>query len=107
MAAISRDLLDYIGTGVGTLPGRLPSFFTPNNQFYVVQKEVGAPFVDAAGWQLSIGGLVSTSYVLDYAELNALAKEERIVTLECIDNNVGGSLISNARWRRRASARTA
>lgn len=99
VAAISRDLLDYIGTGIGTLPGRLPSFFTPNNEFYVVQKEVGAPFVDPAAWNLKIEGLVARPFTIDYEELQKLARAERIVTLECIDNNVGGSLISNARWR--------
>lgn len=99
VAAISRDLLDYIGTGIGTLPGRLPSFFTPNSEFYVVQKEVGAPFIDADDWRLEIKGLVAKPFTVTYAELQQLARAERTVTLQCIDNSVGGSLISNAKWR--------
>ncbi len=96
---IARDLLDYVGTGIGTLAGKLPSFLTPNDVFYVVQKDVGTPLVNQSEWHLRVEGHVERPYSITYDELDQLAREERTVTLQCIENQIGGALISNARWR--------
>jgi len=77
---------------------------TPTSEFYVVTKNVIDPTVDAASWQLSIGGLVTTPATYDYARLLAKADPtdpdnvDALVTLECVSNEVGGNLISNGRW---------
>lgn len=77
---------------------------TPTSEFYVVTKNVFDPPVDVASWQLSIGGLVTTPATYDYPQL--LAKSDptdpdnvdAFATLECVSNEVGGNLISTARW---------
>src|SRR6058998_2313213 len=65
---------------------------------YVVTKNVIDPTVDAAGWVLSIGGLVSNPTTYSYPDLQALASVDEFVTLECVSNEVGGNLISTAEW---------
>ncbi len=72
---------------------------TPTEEFYVVTKNLIDPEVDAASWRLAIDGLVSTPATYSYDELVARADAEEAVTLECVSNEVGGSLISTARWR--------
>jgi DMSO/TMAO reductase YedYZ molybdopterin-dependent catalytic subunit len=72
---------------------------TPTSAFYVVSKNLDDPVVKADGWQLSVKGLVKTPFTLTYGALMALPSVEQYRTLACISNDVGGSLMSNARWR--------
>jgi hypothetical protein len=77
---------------------------TPTSEFYVVTKNVFDPEIAKAGWTLAVGGLVSNSTEYDYGALESLADPststaaEEIVTLECVSNEVGGNLISTAKW---------
>jgi DMSO/TMAO reductase YedYZ molybdopterin-dependent catalytic subunit len=71
---------------------------TANGAFYVVDEEIVDPDVDAASWNLSIGGSVASPFALTYDELLAQPLIEQYATLECISNPVGGDLISTARW---------
>ncbi len=75
---------------------------TPTDQFYVVTKNLIDPDlhpdVQAGRWQLTVGGLVSNPRAYSYAELQGLAAVTEFVTLECVSNEVGGNLISNASW---------
>jgi DMSO/TMAO reductase YedYZ molybdopterin-dependent catalytic subunit len=77
---------------------------TPTSEFYVVTKNVFDPPLTKDSWSLSVGGLVSNPTTYDYEALEALAAPpastaaEEIVTLECVSNEVGGNLISNAKW---------
>lgn len=79
----------------------LPAEITPTEQFYVVSKNPPGfdPVVDADKWSLQIAGLVGRPVRLSYDELRALPSVEQLQTLECIGNEVGGDLISTARWR--------
>jgi DMSO/TMAO reductase YedYZ molybdopterin-dependent catalytic subunit len=79
----------------------LPSEITPNDQFYVVSKNPPGfdPVVDASKWSLQLSGLVTTSTRLTYDDLKAMPATEQVQTLECISNEVGGDLISTARWK--------
>jgi hypothetical protein len=77
----------------------MPSEITPNDEFYTVSKNFIDPVVDAGTWRLEIKGHVSKPYQLTYDELRALESVEQVNTLECISNEVGGDLISNAVWR--------
>ncbi len=65
---------------------------------YVVDEEVIDPFIDPKRWNLAVGGVVTTSLGLSYQELKALPAIERYQTLECVSNEVGGDLISTAKW---------
>ncbi|HEX2173852.1 MAG TPA: molybdopterin-dependent oxidoreductase, partial [Dehalococcoidia bacterium] len=91
VVAVARDLR----RGEGILPPEI----TPNDRFYVVSKNFVDPVVEPRDWLLEIGGLVEHPLALTYDELIALPAVEEVVTLECISNEVGGDLISNARWR--------
>ena len=56
------------------------------------------PEVDAAGWKLDIGGLVSKPRMITLEELKSRPKREHIVTLECSGNGPAVGLIGNAKW---------
>jgi DMSO/TMAO reductase YedYZ molybdopterin-dependent catalytic subunit len=71
---------------------------TPNEGFYVVDEEIIDPDIDAATWRLTVGGLVRHDLQMSYGELLRLPAVERYQTLECISNQVGGNLISTAKW---------
>ncbi len=71
---------------------------TPNDDFYVVTKNFIDPPVNASSWQLTIDGLVTTPKTYSYDELLKRAATDEFVTLECVSNEVGGNLISTAKW---------
>ena len=72
---------------------------TPNDEFYVVTKNLFDPVVDAATWKLEIVGLVTTPATYTLSELQQRTDSlEEIVTLECVSNEVGGNLVSTSRW---------
>ncbi|MBI2201350.1 MAG: molybdopterin-dependent oxidoreductase [Armatimonadetes bacterium] len=79
----------------------LPPEITPNEQFYIVSKNPPGfdPVVDAGRWSLQVGGLVGRPIRLTYEEIKEMPSVEQFQTLECISNEVGGDLISNAKWR--------
>lgn len=82
-----------------TTPTPDQPLLTPTDAFYVVSKNLDDPVVKADSWRLSVKGLVQKPLTLDYAALTALPSVEQYRTLECISNDVGGSLMSTARWR--------
>jgi DMSO/TMAO reductase YedYZ molybdopterin-dependent catalytic subunit len=71
---------------------------TANRRHYVVDESIIDPDVDAASWHLRIDGLVGRPLTLGYDELLALPAVERYVTMQCISNEVGGNLVSTAKW---------
>lgn len=77
----------------------LPPDVTPNEKFYRISKNVFDPKVSISRWSLELKGLVDRPMKLTYSELKALPMKEQYGTLECISNEVGGDLISNARWK--------
>jgi DMSO/TMAO reductase YedYZ molybdopterin-dependent catalytic subunit len=79
----------------------LPAEITPNDRFYVVSKNPPGfdPIVDVTKWSLQVGGLVGHPVRLTADDVKAMPAVEQIQTLECISNEVGGDLISNARWK--------
>lgn len=84
-------------------PPRDTPFITPNRDFYIVTYSESAYLLikdlKQADWSLSINGLVGRPRTLTYADLAARPSREMMVTLECIENPVGGESISNAVWR--------
>ena len=79
----------------------LPPEITPNDRFYVVSKNPPGfdPDVEADKWLLQVGGLVGQPVRITYQQLRAMPAVEQLQTLECISNEVGGDLISNAKWK--------
>jgi DMSO/TMAO reductase YedYZ molybdopterin-dependent catalytic subunit len=92
----ARSNLTYEGMRT---PDNITSAITPNSDFYVVSKNVLDPTVQVERWQLEITGLVRAPQTWTLEQLRALQGESRVITLECISNEVGGHLISTAQWR--------
>ena len=57
------------------------------------------PSVEVGKWQLEVTGLVHAPRAFDYEQARALPSETRAITLECISNGVGGTLMSTALWQ--------
>ncbi|RMI35056.1 molybdopterin-dependent oxidoreductase [Nocardia stercoris] len=79
------------------LPGLTP-FLTPNRDFYRIDTALLVPQVSTDSWSLRIHGMVEREIRLTWADLQARQPIERLVTLCCVSNPVGGDLIGNARW---------
>ena len=82
--------------GFGPTPG-----LTPVDDFYQVNKNLGATVVDGSTWALVIDGMVDRPEQLTLDQIRALPYEEAYRTLECISTEIvrGDHLIGNQHWR--------
>ena len=71
---------------------------TPNADFYVIDTRLSTPQLDASTWSLKIHGMVNNEVTLNYQQLVAMPLVQQYVTLQCVSNEVGGNLVSNAKW---------
>ena len=76
----------------------LPSFVTSNDEFYRIDTALSVPQLARQDWRLRVHGMVDREITFDMAALAALPVVEKVVTLTCVSNPVGGDLISNATW---------
>jgi DMSO/TMAO reductase YedYZ molybdopterin-dependent catalytic subunit len=72
---------------------------TPNKDFYVVTKNSVDPQPDRCLWRLEVTGSVKNPKTYRFDELAAMPSASQETTLECISNQVGSGLISNAIWK--------
>ena len=72
---------------------------TANEDFYRIDTALLVPRPDINTWRLRVTGLVDRPFELTYDELVAMPLFEQYVTLACVSNDVGGSLVGNALWR--------
>ena len=79
-------------------PGLSP-FFTPTKDFFRIDTAFIVPKVSLDTWKLEITGLVSNPISLTYEQLIARPTFELDDTISCVSNEVGGTLIGNARWQ--------
>lgn len=79
------------------IPG-LATVITPNAEFYRIDTALIVPRIDPRDWSLRIHGMVDREVVVSWDDLVALPMQETDVTLACVSNEVGGSLIGTARW---------
>ena len=70
----------------------------PNDQFYRIDTALVVPRPDPHTWTLRIDGMVERELVLTMADLLAMPLHEQYTTLSCVSNEVGGSLVGNAKW---------
>ena len=77
-----------------------PGFVTANPDFYSpgLETALTVPRVDLDSWRLTIGGMVDSPAELSFAELLDRPLVKRVVTLNCVSNEVGGPYIGTARW---------
>jgi DMSO/TMAO reductase YedYZ molybdopterin-dependent catalytic subunit len=74
-------------------------FITPNDEFFRIDTALSFPRVDLDRWELRIHGLVEEEIRLSYQDLLDLPQTERVITLCCVSNEVGGPYIGNAVWQ--------
>jgi DMSO/TMAO reductase YedYZ molybdopterin-dependent catalytic subunit len=70
----------------------------PNDDFYRIDTLLNTPRVNSATWSLRVHGMVDREIRLTYDELLARPLVERYVTIACVSNEVGGTLVGNAKW---------
>ncbi|MEV0359697.1 molybdopterin-dependent oxidoreductase [Nocardia sp. NPDC050697] len=78
-------------------PGITP-YLTPNADFYRIDTALTVPQVSIEDWSLRIHGMVRREIVLRWGDLASRQAIERLTTLTCVSNAVGGDLVGNARW---------
>jgi DMSO/TMAO reductase YedYZ molybdopterin-dependent catalytic subunit len=76
----------------------LTRYVTTNADFYRIDTAIVVPQVDPDSWRLRVHGRVANPFTITFDELLAMPMVERLITLACVSNEVGGDLISNARW---------
>jgi len=74
-------------------------FLTPNNEFYLIDTALGVPRIRLNTWTVEIGGRVNRPLRLTYDDLLARPQVERVITIACVSNEVGGDLIGTAVWQ--------
>ena len=79
------------------IPG-IASLISSNDTFYRIDTALQVPVIDADTWKLKVTGMVEREVEITFAELLALPLTEHMVTLMCVSNEVGGSLVGNAVW---------
>lgn len=98
-SATATTVASSTGTSEWSIKG-LASDVTPTKDFYEVSKDFFSnPHVDQKSWVLQVAGAVAKPYGLGYDDLLKLPAVERYQSLQCISNEIGGNLISNAQWR--------
>ncbi len=71
---------------------------TDPRTFYRVDTALSVPQVTTGEWSLRVHGLVDRELTLSYDDLLAKPLVERVITLTCVSNEVGGKLAGNAVW---------
>jgi DMSO/TMAO reductase YedYZ molybdopterin-dependent catalytic subunit len=87
------------GSGAAPAVDGLTPYVVPNDRFYRIDTALVLPQVDIDRWTLSLTGMVDEPFELTFDELLALPMVERTVTLACVSNEIGGSLVGNAVWQ--------
>lgn len=92
------------GTAAADLPPNLDdiegisTLITPNNSFYRIDTALVVPRLTAESWRMSVAGMVDNPLELDFNQLLSYPLITETVTLSCVSNPIGGSLVGNAVW---------
>ncbi|BBZ28134.1 oxidoreductase [Mycolicibacterium madagascariense] len=76
----------------------LPSYVTSAKDFYRIDTALSVPQLSRADWALKVHGMVDREITYRFGDLAKFAPVEKMVTLTCVSNPVGGNLISNGVW---------
>nr|WP_246002729.1 molybdopterin-dependent oxidoreductase [Nocardia tenerifensis] len=86
------------GTGVAPRVPGLSEFVTANDRFYRVDTALQLPALTSGEWRLRIHGMVDRPLELDFTALRRREPVERMITMTCVSNEVGGDLAGTAVW---------
>lgn len=82
---------DFVSSGT-------PTWLTPAADFYRIDTALSVPRLSTSSWSLRIHGMVDREITLSFDQLRSMRLIEAPVTLVCVSNEVGGTLISNGQW---------
>jgi DMSO/TMAO reductase YedYZ molybdopterin-dependent catalytic subunit len=75
-----------------------PTFITRNEDFYRIDTALSVPQLSQKDWRLKIHGMVDHEITYTFDDLHDIEVIQKVVTLTCVSNPVGGNLISTATW---------
>jgi DMSO/TMAO reductase YedYZ molybdopterin-dependent catalytic subunit len=78
-------------------PGTRPEL-TSNQDFYRIDIDTRPPVIEEATWKLEVAGLFDNPRTLTLSDLLAYPAVTQPITLSCISNPIGGSLIGTSNW---------
>ena len=79
-------------------PGTRPEY-TPLDDHYRIDISSRPPVIDSNEWRLEVSGLVDNPVSLSLQDLyDNFERVDRFITLSCISNRIGGTLISTTKW---------
>jgi DMSO/TMAO reductase YedYZ molybdopterin-dependent catalytic subunit len=98
------DSLPTINEAVAAVPSGatvnpVTPFITPNGDFYRIDTALSFPRISLSKWKVDITGMVDNPLSLSFDDLLSRPQVEKIVTLTCVSNEVGGEYVSNASWQ--------
>jgi DMSO/TMAO reductase YedYZ molybdopterin-dependent catalytic subunit len=76
----------------------LPSFITASGDFYRVDTALVVPQLSHGDWRLRVHGMVDLETTYSFDDLAHFDLVEKVTTLTCVSNPVGGELISTGIW---------
>jgi DMSO/TMAO reductase YedYZ molybdopterin-dependent catalytic subunit len=76
----------------------LPRFVTAAIDFYRVDTALVVPQLSHGDWRLRIHGMVDREITYSFDDLARFELVEKVATLTCVSNPVGGNLISTGVW---------
>nr|WP_233434364.1 molybdopterin-dependent oxidoreductase [Nocardia yamanashiensis] len=99
----SRFLLPRVAAAPTVAGVELPvdgitPFQTASRDFYRVDTALSLPAVLSSEWTLRIHGMTDRTVEFDFDRLRDRTPVERMITLTCVSNEVGGQLAGTARW---------
>ena len=90
--------LPNIADDLQPAPGTRPEY-TPLDDHYRIDISSRPPVIDSSEWRLEVTGLVDNPVSLSLRDLyDKFERVDRFITLSCISNRIGGSLISTTKW---------
>ena len=97
-ATPATDALPNVADDFESAPGTRPEY-TPLDDHYRIDISSRPPVIDAGEWRLDVTGLVDNPVSLSLGDLyDKFERVDRFITLSCISNRIGGTLISTTKW---------
>ena len=89
--------LEELESRLDPAPGTRPEI-TATRDFYNIDINTNPPILAADTWRLMVNGLVDQSKTYTLQDIKGFDTVSQFVTMSCISNSVGGSLISTSKW---------
>ena len=94
----SGNVLPNAADTMEPAPGTRPEY-TPLDDHYRIDISSRPPVIDSNDWRLEVTGMVDNPASLSLQDLyDKFDRIDRFITLSCISNRIGGTLISTTKW---------